>query len=60
MDQHGAKRASHPCQGLSMDFSFAGINSENSDQREDFEGINGETAWVLVTDHFTGMMHGDT
>ena len=26
----------------------------------DFEGIDGETAWMLVTDHFTGVMHGDT
>eukprot|EP00536_Pseudo-nitzschia_multiseries_P015908 jgi/Psemu1/44246/gm1.44246_g len=26
----------------------------------DYEGIHGETAWILITDHFTGMKYGDT
>ena len=36
------------------------MSSSNHKRRADYEGINGETAWVLVTDHFTGMQHGDT
>jgi len=23
-------------------------------------GINGETSWIIITDHFTGIKHGDT
>ena len=52
--------ATQPYQGLSIDFSFSGMSSKNTDRRADFEGINGETAWILITDHFTGMKHGDT
>ena len=36
------------------------MTSKDTDRRKNFEGINGETAWILVTDHFTGMKHGDT
>ena len=55
---HTAKTAKHPCRGLSMDFLFSGAHS--SDRREDFEGINGKMAQVLVTNHFTSVEHGDT
>jgi len=27
---------------------------------EDYLGLNGETSWILITDHFSGMKHGDT
>ena len=60
MNHHSTKRALHPCRGLSTDFLFAGIGSKNSDRREDFKGAKCETTWILITDHFTGMMHGDT
>ena len=40
--------------------STSGMPSSNSEQRVHYEGINRETAWVLVTNHFTGMQHGDT
>ena len=36
------------------------MTSKNTEQRTDFKGINGETAWIFITDHFTGMKHGDT
>ena len=36
------------------------MSSEDESRRKEFEGINGETCWILVTDHFTGMKHGDT
>ena len=28
--------------------------------KADYEGINGKTCWIFITDHFTGMKHGDT
>ena len=37
-----------------------GISSKDSAYKTDYEGINGETCWILITDHFTGMEHGDT
>jgi len=27
---------------------------------DDYIGLNGETSWILVTDHFSRMKHGDT
>jgi len=27
---------------------------------DDYVGLNGETSWILVTDHFSRMKHGDT
>ena len=59
VNPHSTKRALHPHQGLSIDFSFAGLTSKNSNRRVDFEGIDGETAWTSVTNHFSGVMHGD-
>ena len=38
--------ATQPYQGLSIDFSFSGMKSKNNDRRSNFEGINGETAWI--------------
>ena len=58
--KHSTRVATQPYQGLSIDFSFSGVKSANSERRRDYEGINGETAWIVVSDHFTGMKHGDT
>ena len=57
---NSTKRARHHGQGLSIDFSFAGVKSKNKSWRKDFVGINGETCWVLITDHHTGMQYGKT
>ena len=57
---HSTRVALQPYQGLSIDFCFTGTSSDNSSRRIEYEGINGETCWILVTDHFTGMKHGDT
>ena len=54
------KRAVHHGQGLSVDFSFSGVKSKNTGCRKDYVGINGETCWVLITDHHTGMQYGKT
>ncbi|MCE2995760.1 MAG: hypothetical protein LW863_09190 [Flammeovirgaceae bacterium] len=53
-------KATLPFQGLSMDFSFSGITSKNANRRSDYTGLNGETCWFLVSDHYTGMLFGDT
>ena len=29
-------------------------------QNKIYEGINGETLWIFITYHFTGMKHGDS
>jgi histone deacetylase 1/2 len=36
------------------------MSKGDDDRRDDYIGINGETCWILVTDHFTGMKHGDS
>ena len=57
---NSTRAATEPYQGLSIDFSFAGVASKNSKRRVDYAGLHGETCWILVTDHFTGMKHGDS
>ena len=54
------KRAVHHGQGLSVDFSFSGVKSKNTSQWNGYVGINGETCWVLITNHHTGMQYGKT
>ncbi|KAG7344102.1 reverse transcriptase RNA-dependent DNA polymerase [Nitzschia inconspicua] len=57
---HSNRAATQPFQGHSIDFSFAGVRSKDVDRKKDFTGLNGETCWVLVTDHFTRAVFGDT
>eukprot|EP00980_Cylindrotheca_fusiformis_P009852 scaffold2183_cov131-Cylindrotheca_fusiformis.AAC.1 len=52
--------ATQPYQGLSVDFSFAGMKSKNEERAQDFVGVKGETCWILITDHFSRMKHGAT
>ena len=33
--------------------------SSNSEHQQDCKGVNEETTWILVTDHFTGIHHSD-
>eukprot|EP00536_Pseudo-nitzschia_multiseries_P004809 jgi/Psemu1/10927/gm1.10927_g len=54
------RKATQPFQGLSINFAFSGARSSNSKQKRDYKGIHGETAWILITDHYTGMKYGDT
>ncbi|GAX10430.1 hypothetical protein FisN_21Lu161 [Fistulifera solaris] len=54
------RTATVPYQGLSVDFSFSGQLSSDPGRADDYLGINGETCWILVTDHVTRMQHGDT
>ena len=58
--KNSTRKATKPYEGLSIDFSFSGTRSKDDNRRKDFEGMNGETCYVMITDHFTGMKHGDT
>ena len=57
---NSTKCALHHGQGLSIDFSFLGVKSKDTGRRKDYLGINGETCWILITDHHTGMQYGKT
>ena len=35
------------------------MTSDESNQKTIYEGVNGETYWIFITDHFTGIKHGD-
>ena len=65
-DKSLRSRITRPYQGLYVDFAFAGKLAKDKDGkvieevRKDVEGINGETAWILISDAMTRMMHGDT
>jgi len=39
--------------GLSVYFSFSGQKSKNTDRRDDYVGLNGETSWILISDHYS-------
>ena len=54
---NSTRTASVPYQGLSIDFSFAGTKSKDTERAKDFVGYNGETCWILVADHFSRMLH---
>ncbi|KAG7341208.1 hypothetical protein IV203_023159 [Nitzschia inconspicua] len=36
------------------------IRAKQTKESADFNGLNGETCWILVTDHFTRVVFGDT
>ena len=53
-------------QGLYIDFGFPGRIAKDKDgnviesSQTDIEGLNGEQAWILISDGKTRMLHGDT
>ena len=58
--QNSTRTATEKYQGFSIDFGFAGVQSKNEDRREDYAGFYGETSWILVADHATRRLFGDT
>ena len=54
------RTATTPYQGMSIDFSFSGTKSKDDAREKDYLGLNGETSWILVADHFSRCLHGDT
>ena len=59
--QESSRRAEEVGQGISIDFGFV-VQRSSADSRRvsRFEGINGETCYCLITDHYSGMLWGDT
>jgi hypothetical protein len=45
-------------QGLSIDMAFVIQKSKNTNRFVDNLGLNGETCYVLINDHFSGMVFG--
>jgi Reverse transcriptase (RNA-dependent DNA polymerase) len=45
-------------QGISLDFSFIVGKSKNSERYTDNLGLNGETCYIHLVDHFSGMVFG--
>jgi hypothetical protein len=45
-------------QGLSIDFAFMVQKSKTSQRFDNLVGYNGETCYVLITDHFSGRIVG--
>ncbi len=51
-------RATTCNQGLSIDFEFMVQKSRDSTRHHTLVGLNGETCYVLLTDHFSGRIFG--
>ena len=55
-----------PYKGLFIDFAFSGKVKRDKEgvvteaSRKDVKGMNGETAWILIYDAQTRMLHSDT
>ena len=58
--ENSTRTATVPFQGLSVDFSFSGMKSTDEERQEDYIGIKGETAWILISDHFSRHLVGST
>jgi hypothetical protein len=56
---HSTRTATVPFQGLSIDFSFTGTASADASRADLYQGLNGETSWILISDHFTRHLYGD-
>eukprot|EP00980_Cylindrotheca_fusiformis_P001364 scaffold341_cov67-Cylindrotheca_fusiformis.AAC.3 len=54
------KGISSSSSGGSLLSTFCGMKSKNEKRAQDFLGVNGETCWILITDHFSQMKHGAT
>ena len=56
---------SHPYQSLFVDFGFSSRIYKDKEGKiiesscKDIEGLNGETAWILISDAMTKMLHVD-
>jgi hypothetical protein len=55
-----SRRATHCNQGVSVDFGFLVQGSKDSARKQRLQGLNGETCYCLVVDHFSGTLYGET
>ena len=56
--QSSSRQAMQCFQGISIDFGFMVQHSSNSEQVQQLTGLHGETCYCLITDHYSGMLHG--
>jgi Reverse transcriptase (RNA-dependent DNA polymerase)/GAG-pre-integrase domain len=45
-------------QGISVDFGFIIQKSNDSKRYHKYLGLNGETCYIVIADHFSGMLYG--
>jgi hypothetical protein len=45
-------------QGISVDFGFIIQQSTNSKRYNQYQGLNGETCYILIADHYSGTLYG--
>jgi hypothetical protein len=45
-------------QGISIDFGFMVQRSSDKKRQHSLVGLNGETCYALITDHFSGRLYG--
>jgi Reverse transcriptase (RNA-dependent DNA polymerase)/GAG-pre-integrase domain len=55
-----SRHATVPNQGLSVDFGFIVQRSNDSKRYHRYQGIQGQTCYILIADHFSGMLYGHT
>ena len=59
--QEDSKANATQCyQGISIDVGFLVQGSKNTSRMQRLAGLNGETCYVLIVDHFSGALHGQT
>jgi len=56
--QSSSQWATQCFQGVSIDFGFMVQYSSNSEHVCQLTGLHGETCYCLITDHYSGMLHG--
>ena len=55
-----SRRSTIPNQGISIDFGFIVQASSTDDDRVSrLQGLNGETCYCLIADHFSGALYGE-
>lgn len=45
-------------QGISIDFGFMVQRSKNTKRQHNLVGLNGETCYAMITDHYSGRIYG--
>jgi hypothetical protein len=55
-----SRRATQCNQGISVDFGFLVQGSKDSTRKRRLAGINGETCYCLIVDHYSGTLYGET
>lgn len=57
--KESSRRATQPKQGLGLDFGFMVQTSKDGKRMECLKGLNGETCYCLIIDHYSGRLYGE-